>query len=263
MHNIDPKSLLIVLTALSPLTLAFAVIGLWDMMSKASWRRRISIGAVCVLSCGLAYGSYHLWLAPPEPLPLTAEEVRRKAYHEAGHVVPSWHVRGARPVTSVTIKMKGCRLAATNVAPPRLISTEAELMANMMVDLGGYVAEELVFGSISTATREDIEKATLAAKRIVLNYGMHRLIGPRAYEEADVRPGNMLDRAINETVWDAHAEIKKFLAEGERRQELKKVAEALLARETLDAADLEQLLGKPQPLVLPPLHSQVSQEVSD
>jgi len=110
---------------------------------------------------------------------LTKKEKEIAAYHEAGHAIVSAFLKEAEPVRKISIIPRGLAAGYTLKSPSeeRRIRTKSEFLAEMATLLGGYCAELLKFGEISTGAANDLERATDLAKRLVMEYGMSSL-GP-------------------------------------------------------------------------------------
>jgi cell division protease FtsH len=111
------------------------------------------------------------------------------AYHEAGHAIVAERVPTADPVHKISIIPRGvAALGYTQQLPTedRYLLTKQELMDRIAVLLGGRVAEEIVFNEISTGAGNDLERVTDLARRMVMEYGMSRELGPINYSGSRV-----------------------------------------------------------------------------
>ncbi len=199
---------------------------------------------------------------------LTDSERRLTAYHEAGHAVVGLRLPGMDPVHKITIVPRGRALGITASLPEedRHSYTKEWLQGQLCMLFGGRVAEEMVFGpnQITTGAGNDIERATALARQMVTRFGMSDLIGLMAIGQADqeVFLGRDLiqRREVSEhTAQQVDQEIKRVLDEAhesaralvtEHRDLLEELAQALLGRETLDAAEIAALDAGEE---LPPL----------
>ena len=199
---------------------------------------------------------------------LTESERRLTAYHEAGHAVVGLRLPGMDPVHKITIVPRGRALGITASLPEedRHSYTKEWLQGQLCMLFGGRVAEEMVFGpdQITTGAGNDIERATAMARQMVTRFGMSDLIGLMAIGQADqeVFLGRDLiqRREVSEhTAQQVDQEIKRVLDEAhesaralvtEHRDLLEELAQALLDRETLDAAEIAALDAGEE---LPPL----------
>jgi cell division protease FtsH len=201
---------------------------------------------------------------------LTEEERKLTAYHEAGHALVGLSVPGIDPIHKVTIVPRGRALGITFFLPEkdRRNVTKQWLLGQLSMSYGGRVAEELVFGpeKVTTGAYSDIQQATEMARRMVTQFGMSDAIGPVAVgdREAEIFLGREVvqRREVSErTAEVVDAEVKRLLGEAyqrarsiltKHRDQLDRLAAALLERETLDRDEVELVLaGKSLPPILP------------
>src|SRR6202012_2992022 len=118
---------------------------------------------------------------------ISEEDRRRTAYHEAGHAIMGMLTPGADPVRKVSITPRGAALGVPFSAPDadRFNFDERHLLAQIKVALGGRVAEEVVFGDLTTGAESDIHTLTRIARGMVGRWGMSRAVGPIAVLPAD------------------------------------------------------------------------------
>jgi len=186
-------------------------------------------------------------LGAPRGLVLSEEDKRRTAYHEAGHALVGMLTPGADPVRKVSIIPRSMSLGVTISAPDveRTNYDEEHLITRIQVALGGRVAEELVYDSISAGAESDIQQLTAIARQMVGRWGMSRVIGPVAVLPSEgqnpLLPGaagvsettqRLVDEEVRRIVEEAHNAVSKLLSE--HRDRLDSLTEALLAAETLD-----------------------------
>lgn len=191
---------------------------------------------------------------------MTDEEKRLTAYHEGGHTLVGLLLEHADPVHKVTIIPRG-RAGGYMLSLPkedRSYRTRSELIDHIKVALGGRVAEEVVLGEISTGASSDIQQATRIIRSMIMEYGMSDAIGPIAYGEENhqVFLGRDLNRERNyseEIAGEIDREVRRYIEEAyeacrtiivENRDKLDLIAKELLERETLSAAELEELMTK-------------------
>jgi cell division protease FtsH len=175
---------------------------------------------------------------------------RRTAYHEGGHAIVGMLTEGADPVRKVSIIPRGLALGVTFAAPEsdRFNYLEPELRAKVKVALGGRVAEEIVFGEVSTGAESDIAQLTEIARQMVGRWGMSEAIGPIAVLPRDgsgpLLPGTaevsphtqqLIDDEVRRLVETSHQEVFDLLRSN--RDKLDSLAHALLEHETLDEDD--------------------------
>ena len=203
-------------------------------------------------------------LGPERPLLLTHADKERIAYHEGGHTILGLVVPGADPVNRVTIVPRGQALGVTYQRPDsdRYDYPEAYLRARIVGMLGGRAAEEIVYGTKTTGAENDIEQATALARRMVTRWGMSERVGlvqlaPREnpylsgsgsggytgtkpFSEATAEA---IDAEVLKIIGDSHDEAKRLLSA--HRKQLDALAEALVARETLNEQDILEVTGLP------------------
>jgi cell division protease FtsH len=192
---------------------------------------------------------------------ISEHEKRVTAYHEAGHALVAVMVEGADPLHKVTIIPRGMALGLTQQLPvddrhtyPRLY-----LEGQLAIMMGGRLAEELFLDTMTTGAGNDIEQATELARKMVCQFGMSSL-GPMTFgkQEEQIFLGREIaqHRDYSEhTAVSIDEEVRRFVMQGynraktiltEHREGLIRIAEALLERESLDAAEIKMLLnGQP------------------
>jgi len=186
-------------------------------------------------------------LGAPRGTVLSPGDRRRVAYHEAGHALVGMLTPGADPVRKVSIIPRGQALGVTFAAPDddRANYEELWLRAKIKVALGGRVAEEVVYGTITTGAESDIQQLTQIARGMVGRWGMSAAIGPIAVLPQDQQgmllPGSqgasestqrIVDEEVRRIVEESYAEVRNLLIEN--RDRLDSLTEALLREETLD-----------------------------
>ncbi len=186
-------------------------------------------------------------LGAPRGMVLSETEKRRTAYHESGHALVGMLTPGADPVRKVSIIPRTMSLGVTISAPDeeRTSLDEEYLITRIKVALGGRVAEEVVYDSISAGAESDIQQLTAIARQMVGRWGMSRTIGPIAVIPSEAQnpllPGaaqvsettqRLVDEEVRRIVEEAHGAVTRLLTE--HRERLDSLSEALLAAETLD-----------------------------
>ncbi|MFN8267570.1 MAG: ATP-dependent zinc metalloprotease FtsH [Chitinophagales bacterium] len=176
------------------------------------------------------------------------------AYHEAGHAICGWYLEHAHPLLKVTIIPRGiAALGYAQYLPKEqyLYRTE-QLMDEICMTLGGRAAEEIVFGKISTGAQNDLQRITQLAYAMVTVYGMNDKVGnvsfydpqqdttfTKPYSEDTAR---VIDDEVRKLIDDAYQRTLNLLTD--KREQLNKLAKALLDKEILFKTDLEELIGK-------------------
>lgn len=190
---------------------------------------------------------------------MSDEERRLTAYHEGGHTLVGMMLEHADPVHKVTIIPRGRAGGYTLMLPKedRNYATRSELLDRLKVAMGGRVAEEVVLKEISTGASQDIKQASRIVRSMVMQYGMSDVLGPVSYGE-DANHQVFLGRDLNnqrnyseEVASEIDKEVRRIMEDAyeacrqiitENRDKLELIANALLERETLTAAELEELM---------------------
>ncbi len=196
---------------------------------------------------------------------MSQKEKEIVAYHESGHAMVAESVEFADPVHKITIVPRGvAALGYTQQQPieDRYLMTKSELLDRMAVLLGGRVAEELVFGEISTGAQNDLQRATDIARSMVTEYGMSDRLGLVTYErerrpmflpESFTSGGKTyseekaaeIDEEISRVVEDSHQRVRGIL--GEKREVLNQLAKLLLEKEIVQGDEMRAMMGKTKP----------------
>jgi cell division protease FtsH len=179
---------------------------------------------------------------------LSAEDRERTAYHESGHALIGMLTPEADPVRKISIIPRGIALGVTLSTPDsdRVSYSREELDAKIRVALGGRVAEEVVYGKVSTGAESDLQQLTEIAREMIGRWGMTEALGPVAWlsseSQGPLLPGvssasphtqQLIDEELRRVVDEARAEVTRLLSE--HRDQLERLARALLAAETLEA----------------------------
>jgi len=201
---------------------------------------------------------------------ISLEERRNTAYHEAGHALVATLTEGADPVHKVTIIPRGMALGLTQQLPidERHTYTKDYLLTRLGVLFGGRLAEELVLGHQTTGAGDDIEKATDLARRMVCEWGMSDRLGPMTFgkqeeqiflgrdftqvQEYAQATAQEIDQEVSRIIRGAYEQAKKLLEDN--IDILHRLAELLLERESLDAAEIEEVVsGSGEEKAAPPV----------
>lgn len=190
---------------------------------------------------------------------ISDEEKRWIAYHEAGHALVSRLTPGTDPIHKVTIIPRGRALGVTQQLPmdDKRIYSREYCLNQIAVMLGGRAAEQTVFGDISTGSRDDIDRATTLARRMVTEWGMSEKVGPLTFgksnEEIFLGRELGLHRTFSEeTARLIDSEIKLIVDTQaaralqlvkENREKLDTLAKTLLEKEVLTGVDVDRILG--------------------
>ena len=199
-----------------------------------------------------------IMLGSPRGIILSPADRERTAYHESGHALVGMLTPLADPVRKVSIIPRGMALGVTLSTPDsdRVSYSLEELEAKIRVALGGRVAEEVVYGTITTGAESDIEQLTQIARQMVGRWGMSPTIGPIAVlptegqgfllpgaSETSEHTQRTIDEEVRRLVESAHQEVTQLLEE--HRSQLEGLAQALLKAETLDAPEAYAAAGVP------------------
>jgi cell division protease FtsH len=190
---------------------------------------------------------------------INPKEKRIVAYHESGHALVAELVPGADPVSKISIIPRGiAALGYTSQLPTedRYLMTRSELLARICVLLGGRVAEEIIFGDISTGAQNDLQRATEIARTMITQFGMSEKLGlaslegprrstflmvptqsPKDYSEETAR---LVDEEVKQILTEAHTRARDLLIS--RRAALEELAKLLLEREVVDRPALQAIL---------------------
>ena len=182
------------------------------------------------------------------------------AYHEAGHALVAAALPGNDPVHKITIMPRGRALGYTMVLPEqdKYSTTRSEMLNQLAYMLGGRAAEELIFHDPTTGAANDIEKATAVARSMVTQFGMTERLGAIKYgqEQSEVFLGRdmghmrdyseevaaAIDEEVRGFIEAAHQEAYDVLVNN--REILDAMVLALLERETLDKAEIEEIFAE-------------------
>jgi cell division protease FtsH len=189
---------------------------------------------------------------------MSDKERRITAYHEMGHAIVGHFLPNSDPVHKISVISRGQALGYTISLPTedKFLTTRAELLDTMAMTLGGRAAEEIVFGEITTGAANDLEKVTATAKQMVMRFGMSEKLGPRVFGHDHGQPflgrefsaepdysdeiAREIDDEIRRIVESAHIQAKDILTR--YREEIEKLSEILVKRETIEKEQFEALL---------------------
>jgi len=219
------------------------------------------------------------WGKERRSLAISEKEKENTAYHEAGHALLLMLLEHTDPLHKVTIIPRGPSLGSTMFLPQedKYTVRKNALLDDLVVDMGGRVAEEIVFGDVTSGARGDIKMATNLARKMVCQWGMSDTLGMveygdgedhvflardfgrgRDYSEATAQA---IDAEVKRLIDEAYQRAKDLLVA--QREKLDLIAKALLEFETLDGAQIKDLIDtgemrnpppktEPKPPPLPP-----------
>ena len=202
----------------------------------------------CVQTSDFTDSLEKILLGAPRGIVLSATDRERTAYHEAGHALVGMLTPGADPVRKVSIIPRGSALGVTLSAPDddQVSYTREDLLGKIEVAIGGRVAEEIVYGTVTTGAESDIEHVTAIARQMIGRWGMSEAIGfitvlpaegrgPFQTSETSEATQRIVDEEMRRLIDAAHAEVTAALSA--HRDQLETLARALLEHETLDEID--------------------------
>jgi cell division protease FtsH len=200
-------------------------------------------------------------IAGPEKKSRVISEKEKKivAYHEAGHALTMHMLPNTDPVHKVSIISRGLTLGYTMPLPTedRHLLSKAKIMDDLAGLMGGRVAEEVIFGDVTTGAQNDLEQATRIARQMVCEYGMSERLGPRTFghrqeliflgreitEQRDYSEdvAQAIDQEVRQLIDTAHEAAKRILTE--HKEKLNQIAQWLIKEETIERATLDALFA--------------------
>ncbi|MBQ4301191.1 MAG: ATP-dependent zinc metalloprotease FtsH [Lachnospiraceae bacterium] len=191
---------------------------------------------------------------------ISEKEKKITAYHEAGHAILFHVLPDVGPVYSVSIIPTGLGAAGYTMPLPEkdeMFNTKGRMLQDIIVSLGGRVAEEIIFDDITTGASSDIKKATATARDMVVKYGFSELVGPINYDNDDnevfIGRDMARTRAYGEKITaEIDGEVKRIIEEcyqkaadiiKEHEDVLHKCAALLLEKEKINRTEFEELFG--------------------
>lgn len=191
---------------------------------------------------------------------ISDKEKRITAYHEAGHAILFHVLPDVGPVYTVSIIPTGAGAAGYTMPLPErddMFRTKGMMLQDIMVSLGGRIAEEIIFKDITTGASSDIKKATKVARKMVTKFGMSENIGVICYDDDDDEVfigrdlahakghsesvSGEIDREVKVIIDDCYARAKKIILEHE--QVLHSCAKLLLEKEKIGRSEFEALFS--------------------
>ena len=191
---------------------------------------------------------------------LSEKEKEIAAYHESGHALVAHFLPNTEPIRKISIIARGRAAGYTLKLPARekYLKSKGEFLSELATFLGGYCAEKLVFGEITTGASSDLQTASELARKLVKEYGMSEKLGPVAFGEKEEliflgkeigeqrnyseKIAAEIDAEITKLIKNAQATAKKILKE--KKRFLVKVAKTLIKKETIEREEFERLVGK-------------------
>ncbi|MCC7402724.1 MAG: ATP-dependent zinc metalloprotease FtsH [Chitinophagaceae bacterium] len=187
---------------------------------------------------------------------ISPEEKKIIAYHEAGHAICGWFLEHAYPLLKVTIVPRGTAALGYAQYTPKeqYLYNIDQLQDQICMTLGGRASEEIFFNKISTGAQNDLQQITKIAYAMVTVYGMNDKIGNISFYDPQqgaeynfTKPysdetAKVIDEEVRKLIDNAYERTKKLLTD--KKEQVEKLAEALLQREVLFQSDVEALIGK-------------------
>ena len=189
---------------------------------------------------------------------ISDKEKKITAYHEAGHAILFHVLPDVGPVYSVSIIPTGVGAAGYTMPLPEkdeMFATKSRMLQDIMVSLGGRIAEEIIFGDITTGASSDIKKATKTARRMVTRYGMSDNIGVICYDDDDDEVfigkdlahakahseeiSGEIDKEVKRIIDDCYTKAKDIIMQHEKV--LHSCATLLLEKEKINREEFEAL----------------------
>jgi cell division protease FtsH len=187
------------------------------------------------------------------------KEKEMTAYHEIGHALMCILLKNAHPLHKVSIIPRGFALGLTMFFPEEdiLTQTRSQLIDQIGVGLGGRVAEEIIYGEITTGAQDDLEKSTKLARRMVTEFGMSDKLGPMTFgkrheqvflgrefgHERDYGEGvaAVIDEEVKRIVMEQYNRVKEMLQR--YRPHMDAIVKVLLEKETLDKKEVDAIIA--------------------
>jgi cell division protease FtsH len=191
---------------------------------------------------------------------LSKKEKEITAFHEAGHALVAAFSKAGEPVRKISIVARGQAAGYTLKMPveEKKIRSRSEFLAEIAISLGGYCAEKIKFGEMTTGAANDLEKATFLAQRLVKEFGMSSL-GPINFDQEAAEPFAFAwpsqNQLADETLLRIDKEVEKFVNQARQAAEkilcqkkplLEKIARVLIEKETIEKEEFEALIENKQ-----------------
>jgi cell division protease FtsH len=183
---------------------------------------------------------------------ISPEEKQIVAYHEAGHAIAGWFLEHADPLVKVSIVPRGVAALgyAQYLPKEQFLYTTEQLIDGMCMTMGGRVAEDIIFGKISTGAQNDLERITKLSYAMITLYGMNEKVGNISFNDQQdqfnkpysEKTSELIDDEVRLLIRSVYDRTKGLLQE--KHEGLEKLAQKLLEKEILFQSDLEEILGK-------------------
>ncbi len=207
------------------------------------------------------YSSIEKVILGPERKSAVISEKEKKitAYHEAGHALVGHMLTHTDPVQKISIISRG-RAGGYTLATPKedkRLYAKSEMLDRLTMIMGGYAAEMLIFGEVTTGPSNDLQKATALAKAIVTEYGMDEKLGPRTFGQKEEMiflgkeiherrdysetTAQAIDEQITNIIKKAYSQAKELIAH--HKNKLDQIVEVLLTKETIEREEFTEIMA--------------------
>ena len=195
---------------------------------------------------------------------MSKKEKEIVAFHESGHAIVASSLPNADPVRRISIIPRGIAALGYTLQLPtedRYLMTRTELLDRLAVLLGGRVAEEIVFGEISTGAHNDLQRTTDIATSMVKEYGMSEKLGYVTFEkekkplflpssffsskEYSEETARQIDAEVKKIIDETYQRVKEILTS--QKDKLEELARLLLEKEVVEEVDLKKIIQSPSP----------------
>ncbi len=208
------------------------------------------------------YSSIEKVILGPERKSAVISEKEKKitAYHEAGHALVGHMLIHTDPVQKISIISRG-RAGGYTLATPKedkRLYSKSEMLDRLTMIVGGYAAEMIVFGEVTTGPSNDLQKATSLAKAIVTEYGMDEKLGPRTFGQKEEmiflgkeiherrdyseRTSQIIDEQITSIIKSAYHQAVEII--NKHKNKLEQIVELLLAKETIEREEFTEIMSE-------------------
>jgi cell division protease FtsH len=185
---------------------------------------------------------------------MTEKERRSTAIHEAGHATIMWRLKNCDPVLKITIIPRGRSLGATWYLPEERVNHNVEHFMHKLAGLlGGRIAEQMLLDVTSTGAINDLERTTKTAYAMVAYYGMSPKVGNISFYDATGQRDMFTKPFSEQTAVTIDEEVRRIVEEAvaltreiieAERENIERLADLLLEKETIFSEDVESILGK-------------------
>ena len=191
---------------------------------------------------------------------LSKEEKEIAAYHESGHALTAALLPNADPVQKISIISRGSAAGYTLKLPlaDKHLHRQSEFIDELVILLGGYAAEKIVFKEITTGASNDLQKVTELARKLVTKYGMSEKLGPRTFggreemvflgreisteKDYSEEIASQIDKEVSKLTDDAYKTATKLITNN--RKKLDQIAQILIKKEVIERKQFERLMKK-------------------